>query len=93
MKVIIVGSRMYNQLVERIERIEKQIIAQQPVPDDKTLIDGDAVCRYLGISARTLQRLRSQHRISYLVLNRKIYYTLGDIKRDMQKLSVERRDK
>ncbi len=82
MKIIVVGSKAYRELVNRIENIEQKIIAQEtPMPSDKEWVDGETVCRYLRISKRTLQRLRSQRIINYSLLNHKIYYTLEDVKR------------
>lgn len=86
MKIILIGSQAYNGLVARIDKIERYITTteQQRIPDDDDWVNGEVVCKYLGISERTLQRLRSGHIISYSVLNRKAYYTLGEIKRILQ---------
>ena len=63
---------------------------QQNAPSDDDWVDGKTICRYLGISPRTLQRLRSDRVISYSSLNHKLYYTLGDIKRVLHERSVKR---
>lgn len=93
MKVIIIGSKAYKELVERIEKIERTLAGkkQQNAPSDDDWVDGKTICRYLGISPRTLQRLRSERVISYSALNHKRYYTLGEIKRVLQESSVNRR--
>lgn len=93
MKVIIIGSKAYKELVERIEKIERTFAGkkQQNAPSDDDWVDGKTICRYLGISPRTLQRLRSERVISYSALNHKRYYTLGEIKRVLQERSVNRR--
>lgn len=92
MKVIIIGSKAYKELVERIEKIERTLAGkkQQNAPSDDDWVDGKTICRYLGISPRTLQRLRSERVISYSALNHKRYYTLGEIKRVLQERSVTR---
>lgn len=93
MKVIIIGSKAYKELVGRIEKIERTLAgkkaAKRTMDDD--WVDGKTICRYLGISPRTLQRLRSERVISYSALNHKRYYTLGEIKRVLQERSVNRR--
>lgn len=93
MKVIIIGSKAYKELVGRIEKIERTLAdkKQQNAPSDDDWVDGKTICRYLGISPRTLQRLRSERVISYSALNHKRYYTLGEIKRVLQERSVNRR--
>ncbi|MFQ9502653.1 MAG: DNA-binding protein [Alistipes indistinctus] len=93
MKVIIIGSKAYKELVGRIEKIERTLAGKklQNAPSDDDWVDGKTICRYLGISMRTLQRLRSERVISYSALNHKRYYTLGEIKRVLQERSVNRR--
>lgn len=92
MKLFIIGSRAYDELVERIEKIEQAIIGVKPLPrpSDDEWVDGTTVCRYLRISPRTLQRLRSDRVITYSALNHKLYYTLGEIKRVLQERSKDR---
>lgn len=92
MKVIIIGSKAYKELVGRIEKIERTLAGkkQQNAPSDDDWVDGKTICRYLGISPRTLQRLRSERVISYSALNHKRYYTLGEIKRVLQERFVTR---
>lgn len=92
MKVIIIGSKAYKELVGRIEKIERTLAGKklQNAPSDDDWVDGKTICRYLGISPRTLQRLRSERVISYSALNHKRYYTLGEIKRVLQERSVTR---
>ena len=93
MKVIIIGSKAYKELVGRIEKIERTLAGKklQNAPSDDDWVDGKTICRYLGISPCTLQRLRSERVISYSALNHKRYYTLGEIKRVLQERSVNRR--
>ncbi len=93
MRVIIIGAKAYKGLVERIEKIERSVACEklQNTPSDDDWVDGETICQYLGISPRTLQRLRSDRVISYSALNHKFYYMLGDIKRVLQERSVNRR--
>ncbi|GFI54734.1 hypothetical protein IMSAGC022_01358 [Alistipes sp.] len=92
MKFIIIGAKAYKELVGRIEKIEQTVAREKPqtATSDDDWVDGDTVCRYLGISARTLQRLRSDRTISYSALNQKFYYTLGEIKRVLRDRCVNR---
>ena len=99
MKIIVIGSRAYNELVGRIEKIEAAIASlpekgrawnKEYINDE--WMDGEQVCRYLGISGRTLQRLRSDHVITYSAINRKLYYSLTEIRRVLKEC-VEKEDK
>lgn len=99
MKIIVIGSRAYNELVGRIEKIEAAIasLPEKGRVRDKEYIndewmDGEQVCRYLGISGRTLQRLRSDHVITYSAINRKLYYSLTEIRRVLKERSVRRKN-
>ena len=67
MKIIVIGSRAYNELVGRIEKIEAAIASlpekgrawnKEYINDE--WMDGEQVCRYLGISGRTLPPLGSR---------------------------------
>lgn len=93
MKCIIMGSKVYDKLVGRIEKLESAVadMKHTAVPRDDDWVAGDTICRYLGISPRTLQRLRSDRVIGYSALNHKLYYTLGDIKRVLQERYVNQR--
>ena len=99
MKIIVIGSRAYNELVGRIEKIEAAIASlpekgrawnKEYINDE--WMDGEQVCRYLGISGRTLQRLRSDHVITYSAINRKLYYSLTEIRRVLKERSVRRKN-
>ena len=95
-----IGSRAYNELVGRFENFEA---AMRSLTDKggawiKELIydewmDVEQVCRYLGISGRTLQRLRSDHVITYSAINRKLYYSLTEIRRVLKERSVRRKNR
>ena len=100
MKIIVIGSRAYNELVGRIEKIEAAIASlpekgrawnKEYINDE--WMDGEQVCRYLGISGRTLQRLRSDHVITYSAINRKLYYSLTEIRRVLKERSVRRKNR
>ena len=85
--------------VGRIEKIEAAIASlpekgrawnKEYINDE--WMDGEQVCRYLGISGRTLQRLRSDHVITYSAINRKLYYSLTEIRRVLKERSVRRKN-
>ena len=80
MKFIFIGSKAYNDLVGRIEKIEKAIITlQRGVSLGSEWLDSDEVCAILHISKRTLQRYRSNRLITFSVVNHKMLYSKADI--------------
>lgn len=92
MGMITMDSEAYMEVVERLKRIEEYIIGVRSTSDDlETMwVDSYAVCQYLQISERTLQRLRSKGEIAYSVLGGKIYYTLGAIKHALESRTIKR---
>ncbi len=62
------------------EYIRKVKLEQQSSLDDDW-VDGQAVCEYLCICDKTLQRLRSAGKITYSTIGNKYYYQIAEIKR------------
>lgn len=80
MKFIFIGSNAYNNLIGRIEKIEKAIITlQRSVSLGSEWLSSDEVCAILHISKRTLQRYRSNRLITFSVVNHKMLYSKTDI--------------
>ena len=82
----------FQALMERIEAIEKYIYQTEPKqpPLHEIWLDNEAVCAYLKISRRTLQRYRSNGVIAYSLIGRKTYYTISEIKRLLEDKRVQR---
>lgn len=85
-------SEVYNEIIERLKRIERYVLETNQASEDydKMWVDSYSVCQYLQISERTLQRLRSKGEIAYSVLGGKIYYTLGAIKHALESRTIKR---
>lgn len=95
MEVITMESSAFKRLTEKIETIERFVVEKSNKADedlDSMWIDNYAVCQYLQISERTLQRLRSARSISYSMIGGKTYYTLGEIKRTLQQRLIRRNE-
>ena len=94
MDIITIDSVAYKEVVERLKRIERYVIetSQSNEDLDKMWVDSYAVCQYLQISERTLQRLRSKGEIPYSNLGGKNYYTLGAIKQALESRTIKRRE-
>ena len=85
-------SEVYNEIIERLKRIERYVLETNQASEDfdKMWVDSYAVCEYLQICERTLQRLRSKGEIVYSVLGGKIHYTLGSIKHVLESRTIKR---
>jgi hypothetical protein len=92
MEIIVMKSGAYRELMDKIDTIEQFVRAkrvQKPVGDDIWL-DNDAVCAWLKISRRTLQRYRSTGTLAYSLIGHKTYYKAAEIKRLLEKRRVRR---
>lgn len=84
MEVITIESRAFEQLVEKLNALSKYVCSMaQPVieNDDETWVDSQKICRFLEISERTLQRLRTNGKITHSCMGGKYYYQIGEIKK------------
>lgn len=84
MKVITMESSAYKAMAEQIAEIAGYIREIKEVmrhDDTDRLLDTNEAVRELGISKRTLQRMRDEHRIRYVVLRGKCQYRLSEIRR------------
>ena len=89
MKLIIIDRKAWEQhcsdFADFIHRIE-QLIGNPPEKDE--WLDNETICRRLGISKRTLQRMRSADRISYKMIYGRCYYALHDIEEAIRNKSL-----
>ena len=92
MDVIVMESGAFQALMDKIESIEKYICHAEPEkpPLQEIWLDNEAVCAYLKISKRTLQRYRSNGVITYSLIGRKTYYTISEIKRLLEEKRILR---
>ena len=82
MEVITMESAVWQQMLERMERIEKYVRdASQPVTvnDDELWADNDLACRLLCVEKRTMQYYRSEGKIRYSRFGKQLRYRLSDI--------------
>ena len=86
-------SGSFRALMDRIEAIEKYIYQTEPKqpPLQEIWLDNEAVCSYLKISKRTLQRYRSNGVIAYSLVGRKTYYAISEIKRLLEEKRIMRK--
>lgn len=83
MEVMTIESRAFRQLMEKLDVLSEYVYSiDRPVENnDEGWVDSGEVCRFLKISERTLQRLRTNGKITHSYMGGKYYYQIGEIKK------------
>lgn len=79
MEVITIESKAFKQLMEKLDALSEYVykLKQQPTENDEdSWVSSREICDFLKISERTLQRLRTNGKVSYTNLGGK--YLLPD---------------
>ena len=83
MQVVMIENTAYQQLMERIERIEKYVVnateRQKALADEDVWLDNEQACKLLGVSKRSLQRYRSDGKLPYKMYGKNCRYRLSDV--------------
>ena len=77
MEVITIEKKAFEALLAETNSLIRQVELLSQKCQDKRLqkwLTGEDVCAILKISQRTLQTMRSKHKICYAQLGRKFYY-------------------
>ena len=76
MDVITIESKAYHELMGKIEKILRYVEKEEKAKTEyeNRLVTNDELADILGISKRTLQRMRSADRISYKMIYGRCYY-------------------
>lgn len=77
MNVITIQSEAFNEIVGKIEQINKRLSEREKEPQEKWL-DNQELMQLLKISKRTAQHYRDSGLISFSQINNKIFYKLSD---------------
>ena len=95
MEVLTIEHSAFQQLINKIDAMDEYIrkakLEQQSSLDDGW-VDGQAVCEYLCICDKTLQRLRSAGKITYSTIGNKYYYQIAEIKRCLRAHTIKSSD-
>lgn len=86
MDAITFDSEAYKLLVQKIDRIYEYVQAQRKTAKSdpsKEWIDNDEACEIFKVSKRTMQRYRSNGKITYSLRGGVIRYTRAEIDRAM----------
>lgn len=95
MEVITIESRVFKQLIEKLDALSEYVYSmERPAEnEDENWVDSPKVCRFLEISQRTLQRLRTNGKITYSCIGGKYYYQIGQIKKLLRAHIIKSSDK
>ncbi len=90
MDVITIESKAYHELMGKIEKILRYVEKEEKAKREyeNRLITNDELAEILGVSKRTLQRMRSADRISYKMIYGRCYYALHDIEEAIRNKSL-----
>jgi len=95
MEVITVESKVYQELMTKINLITKFIAAIESKSAEQSedgWVDSYEICTFLKISARTLQRLRAEGKVSFSRIRGKNYYRISEVRRMLQDNVIRRSD-
>ena len=89
MEIINVEARTFEAMMTRFESFAARVEDLCRENGEKTLkqwLDGEDVCKLLGISPRTLQTFRDSGKIPYTRIEHKMYYRPADVEKLILKL-------
>lgn len=84
MEVITLQSQAFNEIVGKIEQINKRLSEKEKEPQEKWL-DNQELMQLLKISKRTAQHYRDSGLISFSQVGNKIYYKMADVEELLKK--------
>lgn len=84
MELITFESKVYKDLLVRLEEIASKVETKQTNKIEKEWLDNQDVCLALRISPRTLQSYRDNGILSFSQHGNKIYYKSEDIKKHLE---------
>ena len=91
MEIVNLEARTFEAMMTRFEAFVARLDALYCENGDKTLqtwLDGEDVCKILGISQRTLQTFRDSGKIPYTRIEHKMYYRPADVENLITKLKT-----
>jgi len=95
MEVITIESKAFKQLMEKLDALSEYVYSmERPAveSEDERWVDSHEVCRFLKISDRTLQRLRTNGKITHSCIGGKYYYQIIELKKLLRKNIIKSTD-
>lgn len=91
MEIVNVEARTFEAMMTRFESFAARVKSLCRENGEKTLqtwLDGEDVCKILGISPRTLQTFRDSGKIPFSRIEHKMYYRPADVEKLITKLKT-----
>lgn len=88
MEVITIESAAFRALMGKVDEILCYIKKKERRAINDRIISSADLAEVLGISTRTLQRLRSSDTIKYRLIKRRCYYEVSDIQSALQERTL-----
>lgn len=83
-KFIVAQEAQYDELLEKVSRIENLILGQAKVEAEAQWLDSDEARKMLGVSSKTWQSWRDGRLIPFVQFGRKIWVKRADIESFLQ---------
>jgi len=77
MDIVVLEKKAFEQLIEETHRLTERVELLSRKCQDRRLqkwLTGEEVCAILKISPRSLQTMRSKHKICYAQMGKKFFY-------------------
>ncbi len=71
--------KAFNRLEERVVALTGKVDILVRSPFRKITLDEPAACKVLGVSPRTLARLRAEGKIPFVKIHRRVLYRTADL--------------
>ncbi|WP_075559392.1 helix-turn-helix domain-containing protein [Parabacteroides timonensis] len=98
MKVITIESSAYQAMMEQIAEIagyvrkEQEEKRRQEAANKECLLNTAQAAELLNVSTRTLQRMRDDHRIEYVIVRGTCRYRLSEVQRLLETNTVRNKE-
>lgn len=94
MEVVTMESRAFAELNKKIDKILRYVVQDARKKAENTaVITNDELSELLGVSIRTLARMRANDKLSYKIIYGKCYYSLEDIEKSLREQTLFRNPK
>lgn len=84
MEAIILSTKQYKELVNRLDVLNKRLEEKEKSPDE-TFLDNTEFLQLMNISKRTAQTWRDEGIVSFSQIGSKIYYRMSDVQKLLDK--------
>jgi len=89
----LINEHLQKELETRIEQLKRDLGQKQDYDPETILLDNSDLLKWLKISRRTAQHWRDQKYIDFIQVDSKVFYTLADVKRFLERHRVRVEDR